>query len=40
MQLEEAQQSVRCGDCSECTVRCRNGVRVLDRVSRAQELFA
>lgn len=40
MQLDDAQQSVRCGDCSECTVKCRNGVRVLDRVSRAQELFA
>jgi uncharacterized protein len=40
MQLQDAHQAVRCGDCSECTVQCPNGVRVTDRVSRAQELFA
>jgi len=39
-QLQDAHQAVRCGDCSECTVKCPNGVRVFDRVSRAQELFA
>lgn len=33
-------QGVRCGDCTECTVRCRNGVRVVERLSRAQECFA
>jgi predicted aldo/keto reductase-like oxidoreductase len=39
-QLEDAHQAVRCGDCSECTVQCPKGVKVFDRVSRAQELFA
>jgi uncharacterized protein len=32
--------AVRCGDCSECTVHCPNGVRVAARMARAQELFA
>jgi uncharacterized protein len=32
--------SVRCGDCSECTVKCLHGVQVADRMARAQELFA
>ena len=32
--------SVRCGDCSDCTVECRHGVRVRQRLSRAQEIFA
>jgi uncharacterized protein len=32
--------TARCGDCTECTVKCPHGVRVADRVSRAQELFA
>lgn len=40
LQLQDAHQAVRCGDCSDCTVACPNGVRVSDRVSRAQELFA
>jgi len=31
---------VRCSDCSECTVKCANGVRVFERLSRAQEIFA
>jgi len=30
----------RCGDCTECTVNCPHGVRVSERISRAQELFA
>jgi predicted aldo/keto reductase-like oxidoreductase len=33
-------QNVRCGDCTECTVSCPHGVKVVERVSRAQELFA
>ncbi|MEO8657742.1 MAG: aldo/keto reductase [Bryobacteraceae bacterium] len=33
-------QAVRCGDCGECTVQCRNGVRVVQRLMRAQEWFA
>jgi predicted aldo/keto reductase-like oxidoreductase len=32
--------TVRCGDCSECTVNCPNGVQVSARLARAQELFA
>jgi uncharacterized protein len=38
--LPDHLQSVRCGDCVECTVQCRHGVRVSERVGRAQELFA
>jgi uncharacterized protein len=30
----------RCGDCTECSVRCPHGVHVAERVLRAQELFA
>jgi predicted aldo/keto reductase-like oxidoreductase len=33
-------RDVRCGDCSECAVRCPNGVRVRARLIRAQELLA
>jgi predicted aldo/keto reductase-like oxidoreductase len=32
--------SVRCGDCPTCTVNCRFGVKVPERLSRAQEMFA
>jgi uncharacterized protein len=32
--------SVRCVDCAKCTVECVNGVRVVERLSRAQEWFA
>lgn len=32
--------SVRCSDCSECSVHCPNGVQVVQRLSRAQECFA
>jgi uncharacterized protein len=39
-ELPVAQKTVRCGDCDECTVKCPHGVRVFDRMSRAQELFA
>jgi aryl-alcohol dehydrogenase-like predicted oxidoreductase len=38
--LPAAQRDVRCGDCSECAVRCPNGVQVARRLSRAQTLFA
>ncbi len=38
--LPAAQQSVKCGDCAECTVECKYGVKVRARMSRAQELFA
>lgn len=32
--------TARCGDCTECTVKCPHGVRIAERISRAQELFA
>jgi len=32
--------SVRCGDCPTCTVKCPHGVKVRERLSRAQEMFA
>jgi predicted aldo/keto reductase-like oxidoreductase len=32
--------AVRCADCEHCTVKCRYGVQVTARLSRAQELFA
>jgi len=31
---------VRCNQCSACPIRCPNGVRVTERLIRAQELFA
>ncbi len=31
--------SVRCADCSECSVQCPNGVQVSSYLTRAQELF-
>jgi hypothetical protein len=33
-------QQVRCGDCAGCAVRCPNGVRVPQRLARAQAIFA
>ncbi len=33
-------RSVRCSDCSSCSVHCPNGVEVRDRLIRAQELLA
>jgi hypothetical protein len=33
-------REVRCQDCRVCAVRCPNGVRIAERVARAQELFA
>jgi hypothetical protein len=38
--LPEHLRAVRCGDCESCAVRCPNGVRVRERLGRAQELFA
>ena len=37
--LPKEVQALRCGDCSECSVHCPNGVRVADRLMRAQELL-
>jgi hypothetical protein len=39
-QLPAELASVRCGDCPTCTVQCRFGVKVPQRLSRAQEMFA
>jgi predicted aldo/keto reductase-like oxidoreductase len=39
-ELAAEHRAVRCGDCAECTVQCPHGVRVSDRMARAQELFA
>jgi predicted aldo/keto reductase-like oxidoreductase len=40
LQLDQSVRAVRCGDCDSCSVQCPNGVRVSDRLIRAQELFA
>lgn len=39
-QLAPEHQTARCGNCAECTVQCPHGVRVAERMTRAQELFA
>ncbi len=33
-------RNVRCSDCAECVIQCPNGVKVRDRLIRAQELLA
>lgn len=38
--LPDAVREARCSDCARCVVQCPNGVRVAERVARAQELFA
>jgi predicted aldo/keto reductase-like oxidoreductase len=38
--LPESLQAARCAECSTCSIQCPNGVRVRERVSRAQTLFA
>jgi hypothetical protein len=40
LELTPEQQAVKCADCSKCAIECPNGVRVQDRLVRAQELFA
>jgi len=40
MELPAKVAQVRCSDCTECTVTCLHGVRVVERLRRAQELFA
>jgi hypothetical protein len=40
LELPAHLRSVRCSDCERCTIACPNGVRVSERVARAQELFA
>jgi predicted aldo/keto reductase-like oxidoreductase len=38
--LPEKVRALRCGDCSKCSVHCPNGVKVPERLIRAQELLA
>ena len=40
LELSAQHQTIRCGDCSACTVNCPHGVHVSNRMARAQELFA
>jgi predicted aldo/keto reductase-like oxidoreductase len=40
LELPSEVASVRCGECSGCTIECPNGVRVSERLMRAQELLA
>ena len=40
LELASAHREVRCGGCDNCTVACPNGVRVRERVTRAQEMLA
>ncbi len=40
LELPAELASVRCRDCSGCTIECPNGVRVTERLMRAQELLA
>jgi uncharacterized protein len=38
--LPEEIRAVRCADCTTCAVQCTSGVRVSERLARAQELLA
>jgi uncharacterized protein len=40
LEMPEYLQDVRCSSCEGCTITCPNGVRISERVGRAQELFA
>jgi uncharacterized protein len=40
MELPEHIAAVRCSDCESCPIKCPNGVRVTERLVRAQGLFA
>ncbi|MGB9605782.1 MAG: aldo/keto reductase, partial [Bryobacteraceae bacterium] len=40
LSLPATARQVRCADCRECAVRCPNGVRVAERLARAQEWLA
>ena len=40
LELPDTVRSIRCDDCASCSVACPNGVRVRERVSRAQEILA
>ena len=40
LELPDHIRSIRCADCTSCSVDCPNGVRARERVGRAQDLFA
>ena len=40
LELEDRHAQARCSSCPGCTVECPHGVKVAQRVGRAQELFA
>jgi hypothetical protein len=40
LELPEQVRGIRCSDCGACSVDCPNGVRVRERVLRAQEMLA
>ena len=40
LELPQEIRDVRCRDCSDCAIQCRNGVRVQERLIRAQGLLA
>jgi hypothetical protein len=40
LELPHDVRQIRCNHCSSCAVVCPNGVRVSERLARAQELFA
>lgn len=39
-ELPRTIRNIRCSDCAECAVQCPNGVKVHERLIRAQELLA
>ncbi len=39
-ELPDGVRDIRCKDCSECVIRCPNGVHVQERLIRAQKLLA
>jgi len=39
LEVPEDIRAIRCGDCAACSIDCPNGVRVRERVARAQEMF-
>jgi aryl-alcohol dehydrogenase-like predicted oxidoreductase len=40
LSLPDEAPASRCGDCESCSVHCPNGVRLSQRLIRAQELFS
>lgn len=40
MELPWEVRNLRCSDCTECIIQCPNGIKVRDRLIRAQELLA